>query len=185
MTTLGNNVKEALGAAFCAPTPSLTIYTEPLDPTASLSVRDRLQLMLESGRPWREFADASAINLPPPSELKLRIAHNFEVFFYNYLFIAAVVMLLQAFFSPLRALALVMGVALTVILYGFVVDDTEVWGFVFTRSVKHAVVIVIFLLLVFVCHVLSLFIAIMLCVVPLVLAHAILREHSVGLVTAM
>jgi len=74
----------AVGALPSVRPPALSVYTEPLRPSADLSLRDRVTLVAHSVRPWGEFFDPSAFAFPVWGEAGLRAVANIETYFYNY-----------------------------------------------------------------------------------------------------
>lgn len=175
--------KDAVAQLITAPMPDVNLYTEPLNPAAQLTLKDRAQLVMESCRPWSEFADLKAFDAPAASEAKLRVAHNVEVFFYNYLVVGMGFLALFAFFHPIRALLLALTVTTAVGLYILFPEDyTLNDNFSVTKPMKHVFMAVLALLVLTVGHVFALLFWVALTVVPLVLVHAFLREHSAAAV---
>lgn len=171
--------RNAMTDIIHAPMPDINLYTEPINPNAHLTLNDRLQLILESCRPWPEFADFSSFNLPAPSELKLRLGHNFEIFFYNYLVIAFAILALTALFHPLRAV-LVAGISLVSVLMYVIFPEDYVIGdaLVINKLAKNCILVALLLFAVVVAHVLSLFLSFAFFFFPVVMLHSLLREHS-------
>lgn len=171
--------KDAVAQLITAPMPNLNLYTEPLNPAAQLSLKDRAQLVMESCRPWSEFADVKAFGAPAASEAKLRVGHNLEVFFYNYLVVGIALLALLTVFHPVRALLLAVTLVAGVLMYILFPEDYVVnENFSVTKPMKHVAMAVLALLVLTVGHVFSLLFWVALTFVPLVLVHAFLREHS-------
>jgi hypothetical protein len=63
--------------------PELNIYLDPLNPSSEMTLKDRIQLVGQSARPWADFFDFRMFNIPPLSEFKVRVLSNVETFFYN------------------------------------------------------------------------------------------------------
>ena len=105
--------REAVAELITAPMPEVNIYTEPLQPAAQLTLRDRVALVLQSCRDWGEFADVRQFNLPHPSEAKLRFGYNLETFFYNYIVIAFAYFVIKGLFSIGAALQIGKSVTFT------------------------------------------------------------------------
>lgn len=171
--------KDAVTQLIVAPMPEFNPYTEPINPAAQLTLKDRAQLVMESCRPWSEFADVKAFNTPAAAEVKLRVGHNVETFFYNYLVVAFGLLAIHALFHPIRALLLAITVLVAMLVYiifpeDYVVNDS----FSITRGIKHACVAALALLVLTVGHVLSLLFIVAITILPLVLIHSFLREHS-------
>ncbi|CAN8072030.1 unnamed protein product [Agarophyton chilense] len=162
-----------------APMPQLSLYTEPFDPSASHSMRQRLQLVGDNCRRWGEFADLSTFNTPPASEAKRRVAHNLETFFYNYVLVAFVLLVLCGLFHPIRALALAVMVLTAVLLYIVFPEDYPIGDrFSITKPIKHVFMTLFALLVLTVGHVFN-FLFLVLCItLPIVLLHAFFREHD-------
>lgn len=66
------------------------LYLQPLDPSTDLSMGDRTRLIGESIRPWREFFNFLAYNLPPFNQISPRVARNIQNYFYNYFILTLV-----------------------------------------------------------------------------------------------
>lgn len=178
-TAVAASAKEAVTELIRGENPDVKLYTEPLNPSALLTLNDRAQLVLESCRPWSEFADVNAFAMPVASEAKLRVGHNFEVFFYNYLIVAFAILALHAIFRPLSALLLATTVAAAVMLYIIYPEDYVVSdSFAVTKTVKHAFMTVITILILTVGNVFSLVFIVALTVSPIVVVHAFLRQHD-------
>lgn len=60
------------------------LYLQPLDPSTDISMGDRARLIGESIRPWREFFNLLAYNLPPFNQISPRVGRNIQNYFYNY-----------------------------------------------------------------------------------------------------
>lgn len=172
--------KQAVHDLIDAPTKEVHVDTDALNPSISYTPVDRVQLVMANMRPWSEFADLKAFNFPPASEVKLRLGHNVESFFYNYFVLAVVILLLQAAFHPLRALFLAITIITAVLLYiVFPEDYTITENFQVTKLGKHLFVGTLLLLVLTVGHVFSLLFMIFLTITPIVFVHALLREHAV------
>jgi hypothetical protein len=158
--------------------PELNLYLEPISPASELSFKDRIQLIAQSARPWSEFADFSQFNLPPLSELSLRVSTNVEQNFYNYVIIGFAYLVLFAFGHFPSVLALLAVLALAFFLYVLhpepvVIADTE-----FGAPAKHALVAVVSLIALTVGHVLTLILSLSLFLLIVVGIHASIREHT-------
>lgn len=181
-----STARNAVAQIISAPMPDVNLYTEPLNPSAQLTLNDRVQLVLESCRPWAEFADVKAINFPPASEVKLRVGHNAEIFFYNYLVVGFGVLTLTAFFHPLRSILVATVVLAAFLLYIIFPEDYRVGeNFYISRPLKHIIMGALVLFSLTLGHVLSLFFFFVSIFVPVVLLHAILREHSATVVSTI
>lgn len=176
--------RDAMTQLLAAPMPDVNLYTEPLNPTLALTANDRLQLVLESCRPWSEFADIKALNLPLASEVKLRLGHNFEIFFYNYLVVGLSILAVTALFHPLRAIGIAALVVVAVLIYIIFPEDYRITeSFSVSRPAKHVVMVIAIILLLTIGHVFSMLIFFMSIFLPLSLIHAFLREHSASSVS--
>lgn len=175
--SLGRN---AVSQVFSAPTPEVNFYTEPLNPSSQLTLRDRVQLVLESCRPWTEFFDLKAFNAPAPMETKLRIGHNLEIFFYNYVVIGFALLALSALFHPIQSFVLAFVVLSGAVMYIILPEDYRVTdSFFITRSLKHFIMAILTIMAVLMGHVLSLFIFFSSVFLPVIILHAFFREHAV------
>ncbi|PXF48512.1 PRA1 family protein E [Gracilariopsis chorda] len=162
-----------------APMPQLSLYTDPFNPSASLSARDRLQLVCDNCRPWREFAELSAINAPPAAEVKRRVAHNLETFFYNYVVVAFAVLLIAGVLHPLSALALAVLLFAIFMLYIMFPEDYRVTDtFHISKPIKHVFITLLALLVLTVGHVLNFLFLVVCIALPIVLLHSLFREHD-------
>jgi len=138
--------KEAVTTFAVAPMPLVKLYTQPLDPTESLTPRARLELVWNSCRDWREFFDLRAMNLPPASEVKLRMGQNVETFFYNYFSVSLLWLALQAIIHPLRGSQIAAIAALAALFYAIHPDPIAVpfgnaRSIILTDTAKHAIII--------------------------------------------
>lgn len=173
------SAKEAVSQLIAGPNPSISPYTEPLNPHAPLELNDRVQLVWASCRDWSEFIDWKAFGTPEAAEVKLRVGHNVEVFFYNYLMVGMALLGVFALFHPVRALLLAVTVVAGMLLYILYPDDYVVTeNFTFNRMMKHAVMAVLALLILTVGGVFALLFWVFMAFWPLVLLHAFLREHT-------
>lgn len=171
--------KDAVTELIAGPMPQVSLYTEPLNPATQLSLKDRAQMFAESCRPWAEFFDLKAFSRPAASELKLRVGHNFEAFFYNYLTVGIGFLGLFAVFHPLRAALLAFAIGVGFVVYILFPEDYEISeGIVVSTRMKHVVMAAFALLVLTVGDVFSLLFWVGAIVVPVCLVHACLREHS-------
>lgn len=118
--------KDAVSSMVGAPMPNVKLYTQPLNPSEQYSLRERVELVVNSCRDWREFFDFRSFNLPPAAEVKLRYGHNVETFFYNYFFVACVTLAVEAVFSPLRGLQIVALLAMAALFYAIHPDPVPI-----------------------------------------------------------
>lgn len=109
--------RDAVAELLTGPMPAVAVYTEPLDPGAPLTLRDRVGLVWESCRDWRDFFDWRACNIPPAAEVKLRYGANFETFFYNYLVIAVINLAISSVFHIWAGIKVALVVAVAVVFY--------------------------------------------------------------------
>lgn len=170
----------AVQEIITAPSPSFNLYTEPLNPSAQLTINDRFQLILESCRSWSEFFDLKAFNLPSAHEIKLRVGHNIECFFYNYVIIGFGLLAITELFHPLRSLLITFVIAVTGCLYivfpqDYIFNNGTV---IINRSVKNLIVGCLVFFTIWFGHVISLFFFFATFFIPIVLLHSLLREHS-------
>lgn len=56
-TNLVANIKQNAQSIITSDAPAINFYTDPLNPSTSMSLKDRVSLVLESARPWSEFFD--------------------------------------------------------------------------------------------------------------------------------
>jgi len=106
-----------VGALLSVRPPALAVYTEPLRPSADLSLRDRATLVAHSVRPWCEFFDPSAFAFPTWGEAGLRAVANIETYFYNYVCVGTLCLVAAAAAHVGSALVLAALVAAAMGLY--------------------------------------------------------------------
>lgn len=174
-----HGARHAVGELIRSPMPEVNVYVEPLNPSSPFTLQQRVELVIQSCRGWGEFADLRALNFPPVSEMKLRMGHNVETFFYNYLVVAVASLLVVGLFHPFRALLVAGTVLLATLFYvvhpdPFTVGDKEI-----AQWVKHVVMASILVLVVFFGHVLSLVFWIAVFATSLVALHSFFRDHAV------
>eukprot|EP00177_Eucheuma_denticulatum_P008517 GFKZ01015494.1.p1 GENE.GFKZ01015494.1~~GFKZ01015494.1.p1 ORF type:complete len:263 (+),score=35.54 GFKZ01015494.1:341-1129(+) len=173
------NAKEAVSQLIAGPNPTISPNTEPLNPHVPLELNDRIQLVWAGCRDWSEFLDLKAFGTPEAAEVKLRVGHNVEVFFYNYLMVGMALLGVFALFHPIRALLLAVTIVAGMLLYILYPDDYVVTeNFTVNRMMKHAVMAVLALLILTVGGVFALLFWVFMAFWPLVLLHAFLREHT-------
>lgn len=171
--------KDAVTQLITGPIPSVNLYTEPLNPHAQMNFRDRAQLMMESCRPWSEFFDPRAFCAPEALEVKLRIAHNVEIFFYNYVIVGLGLLILFALFHPIRALLLLMTIVVGTLLYILFPEDYKVTeNFSITKPMKHVLMVVWTLFILTKGGVFNLLFWVFMTFLPVMFVHAFFREHS-------
>ncbi|KAK1860859.1 hypothetical protein I4F81_003445 [Pyropia yezoensis] len=107
----------AVAALLSVRPPALAVYTEPLRPSADLSLRDRATLVAHSVRPWGEFFDPSAFAFPAWGDAGLRVVANVETYFFNYVAVGAACLAAAAAAHVGSALVLAALVGLAVALY--------------------------------------------------------------------
>lgn len=81
LSNLASGARETVTGLIQSPAPEVKIFTEPINPGAPMSFQERCHLVIQSVRPWNEFF--GRMNMPAPSEIKLRYGHNIETYFYN------------------------------------------------------------------------------------------------------
>lgn len=173
--------KEAVSQLISAPGYDMNLYTEPLNPHAQLELRERVARFWDSCRPWKEFVDWKAFGVPPAAEVKRRIGHNIEMFLYNYLIVGLFVLLMFALFHPLQAGLMAGLVLLAIMMYIVYPDDYKITDTLFvTKPVKHVVVGSLGVMILTIGGVLELMFWVFMSVWPIVLLHAIAREHGVS-----
>lgn len=171
--------RDAMAQLITAPNPQVIVNTEPINPSIDMHFRERMQLVWESCRSWNEFADPKAFNAPAASEVKRRIGQNVEIFFYNYLVVGFALLAVLAIFHPLRAILMALPVVAAVLMYIIFPDSYRVTDTIYIDSnIKHGIVILLSLLVLFIGHVFSLLLLFALIFVPVVTLHALLREHE-------
>lgn len=171
--------KSAPAAPPAAPNgalPELNLYLEPIHPASEMHIRDRAQLVLQSARPWSDFADVSQFNIPPLSAYKLRLQTNVETFFYNYFLLALVFLVIFAFGHLPSVVALVSVLAVAFFLYVLHPEPIEVAGAEIGTPAKHAIVVALALLALTVGHVFTLILSLAVFLLILVGVHGSIRE---------
>lgn len=161
------------------------LYLQPLDPTSELSLGDRASLVMQSSRPWREFFDLSAFNLPPLEQAKTRVAHNVETYFYNYFLLAGlhVALFSLGHFGSLFSLV----VWLAVLYYVFVChpEAIQIGKLTIGGNAKCAIAIVTGLIAIFVGHALTLVISVGVFLLIVVGIHGIVRDDTTDQIEAV
>lgn len=176
---------DSVAAFLSAPTPRVSLFTEPFDASASHSLRERVQLVAESCRPWGEFADRGAFNAVSGGEMKRRVAHNVETFLYNYVVVGFGALCVGALVHPLRAAMLALWMVAAMLVYIVFPEDYAVTeSFAFTKALKHVLMTLMAVLVLTVGGVLKLLLLVLCIALPLVLVHAVFREHDAQLVSS-
>lgn len=159
------------------------LYLEPLDPRSGLSsVGDRASLVLQSARPWGEFLNCRAFNLPPLGEVKGRVGHNMETYFYNYFLLACVHVLFFAVGHFWSFLSLVLWISLACYLLVIRSEDFEVGDYSVDKKKKICCLVLAGLLAVFVGHALTLIISLGVFLLVVVGIHSVVRDDTLDAV---
>jgi hypothetical protein len=158
--------------------PELNLYLEPISPASDLSFKDRAQLIVQSARPWPEFFDVTQFNLPPLSELSLRVATNIESFTYNYLMLGIAYLILFSFGHFPSVLALLAVLGLSFFLYVLHPEPIEIGNAEFGAPAKHTLTAVAAILALTVGHVTTLIVSLAVFLLIVVGIHASIREHT-------
>jgi hypothetical protein len=170
----------ALGALSSAssavPLPELNLYLEPIHPGSDMSIKDRAQLVLQSARPWADFADVHQFNVPPLSGYKLRLQTNVETYFYNYFLLALAFLVVFAFGHLPSVVALVAVLAVAFFLYVLHPEPIDVKGVEVGTPAKHAIVVALALLALTVGHVFTLIFSLAVFLLVVVGVHGSIRE---------
>lgn len=171
--------KDAVAQLITGPAPNVNLYMEPLNPHAQIDLRDRAQLLMESCRPWSEFFDPKAFGTPEAAEVKLRMGHNLEIFFYNYVLVGLGLLILFALFHPVRAMLLLVTIISGMLLYILFPEDYKLTeNFSITKPMKHILMALAMLLVLTVGGVFKLLFWVFMTFLPVVLIHALFREHA-------
>lgn len=174
-------IQESATAAFGKVTPFLpdvsNVYLDPLLPGAEISLSDRFKLIMESAKPWKEFFNISEFNLPPLTQIKTRLGHNIETYFYNYVQITCIYLILFSFFHLLPVICLVVLIGLAYVLFVSYPEDIDVAGkFTIDDMKKKIIVGVVGVVLLFYGGILTLVISMATFIVILVLVHGLIRD---------
>lgn len=175
-----NGAREAVSELIAGPMPEVNVYTDPLNPTTQLSLRDRISLVFTSCRDWREFADFRAFNLPSASEAKLRLGHNLETFFYNYFVISCVYLAVTGLFNLSSALQLILLGSLAAYFYVIHEDPIVIGNVVrIDTPAKHVIIVGVSAIILLFGHVFSFLLGAAIFTFILVTVHGFFREHAV------
>mmetsp|Transcript_6470 Transcript_6470/g.11550 ORF Transcript_6470/g.11550 Transcript_6470/m.11550 type:complete len:227 (-) Transcript_6470:125-805(-) len=158
----------------------VNIYTEPINPTAEMSIRDRITLIAESARPWKEFIAPSTFSKPQAGELGVRFHHNLETFFYNYLILGLGFLLLLAIIHPFAVLSLFLVCALGLYLYVQHSEPISFFNGKFTldTTLKHVVTACAVILALFVGNVGGIIVSVACFSAVVVGVHALFHSHE-------
>lgn len=172
----------AMSSMVTAPMPTVTLATQPLNPAASLTLRERIQLVAQSCRDWRSFVDIRAFNLPPAAEVKLRYAHNLESYFYNYLVLTLVYLIISGVLNPLCGLQVLSLVGLSVLFYVTFPGPIPVplgrdRSFPLGDAAKHAILICLFALALYFGSLFMFLVHVLIFGFAVVAIHGFIREH--------
>ncbi len=174
--------KDAVSSMVGAPMPNVKLYTQPLNPSEELTLRARVELVVNSCRDWREFFDVRTFNLPPPAEVKLRYGHNVETFFYNYFVVACATLVFQSLLNPLRGLQVVGLILLGTLFYAIHPDPVPIpFGsgrtFLLGDTAKHGLLIAFLLISLIFGNLFPLIVAVVVFASVVVVVHGFLRDH--------
>lgn len=159
------------------------LYLEPLDPRSGLSsIGDRASLVLQSARPWGEFLNLKAFNLPPLGEVKGRVGHNVETYFYNYFLLACVHVLFFALAHFWSFLSLVLWIVLACYLLVIRSGDFEVGDHSIDGKKKICCLVLAGLLAVFVGHALTLVFSLVVFLLVVMGVHGVVRDNTLDTV---
>lgn len=159
------------------------LYLEPLDPGSGLSsIGDRASLVVQSARPWGEFLKLKAFNMPPFKEVKGRMGHNVETYFYNYFLLGCVHILFFALGHFWSFLSLVLWIALACYLLVARPDDIEIGDHTIDKKKKIVCLILTGLVAIFVGHALTLIISLSVFLLIVVGIHSIVRDDTLDTV---
>lgn len=154
------------------------LYLQPLDPASELSIGDRASLVWQSARPWREFFDLTAFNLPPMEQAKTRVSNNVETYLYNYFLLTClhVALFSLGHFGSLFA----MGIWGAILYYLFAghPEDFELGKFTIGGKAKCAIAVVTGLLAIFPGHGMTSIISVTVFLLIIVGIHAIIRDDT-------
>eukprot|EP00183_Erythrolobus_madagascarensis_P006503 CAMPEP_0185845184 /NCGR_PEP_ID=MMETSP1354-20130828/1212_1 /TAXON_ID=708628 /ORGANISM="Erythrolobus madagascarensis, Strain CCMP3276" /LENGTH=223 /DNA_ID=CAMNT_0028545079 /DNA_START=48 /DNA_END=719 /DNA_ORIENTATION=+ len=156
------------------------IYTDPINPSAEMSLRDRITLVLESARPWGEFVSPGNFGKPAAGDMQVRVSHNLETFFYNYVIIGVLFALVMTFLHPIKMISLGLIAALALFLYVLHPEPIPLLDgkIVLETNAKHAVFIAALVLSFFLIHVGGIVVTLVLVLGVAVGLHAIFHEHE-------
>lgn len=155
------------------------LYLEPLDPRSDIStLGDRAGLIWKSARPWREFLDFSAFNLPPFDQVKIRASQNIETYFYNYFLLTCIHVIFFAMGHFWSFFWISLWIALTVYLLVLRDEDFEIRDTLIDRKKKIAIIAIVGVIAVFFGHALTFVISLMVFLLIVVGIHSIIRDNT-------
>lgn len=174
--------KEAVTSMVESPMPEVKLYTQPLNPNEELTIRARIELVINSCRDWKEFFDFRCFNFPPATEVKLRYGHNVETFFYNYFIVSCVTLLFQVVLNPFRGLQIIALLALGTIFYAIHPDPVPIpFGngrtFMLGDTAKHGLLTAFFFIALIFGNLLPLLLAVLVFSSVVVVVHGFIRDH--------
>lgn len=117
------------------------LYLQPLDPSTDLSFGDRTRLIGESIRPWREFFNFFAYNLPPFNQISPRVGRNIQTYFYNYFVLTLVHLAFFTLFHFGSVFFLAIWVAFVYYLYIANESDIRVGGVTIDVNIKFVLAV--------------------------------------------
>lgn len=183
-SSLDERQGQPLSAAADSIPPSRTqyqspeLYLEPLNPHATLTVRDRIQLILEGCRPWREFLDLQSFALPHLPHLKTRLLANIEFFFYNYVVLSGVCFVLLGILNIVSFFFVLFCCALAHFLFVKYPDPIRINdSYQLHKEHKLGIVVTASLLAITVGHAFHLLFTTFILSVSLSVAHTVLHEQ--------
>lgn len=155
------------------------LYLEPLDPSSRFSsIADRASLVVHSARPWSEFFDLRAFNLPPFSQVTERLGHNVKTYFYNYFLLTCVHLLLFAIGHFWSFVTVGLWIAMAIYLLVLRPEDFEVGPVPFTKNRKTVYLVVAGVLAVIFGHALTLVISLGVFLLIVVGIHGTIRDNT-------
>lgn len=155
------------------------VYVQPLDPGSQLSLSDRASLVMQSMRPWGEFLDLSAFNLPTIDEANKRLAHNVRTYFYNYFLLTCLHLVIFSFGHFSTVLVVTLYSALMWFMFSHHPDNIDVAGkFTLDENGKVAVAIGLGILAVLFGHVFTFIISLAIFLLIVVGVHGLLRDNT-------
>lgn len=174
--------KNAVSSMVQAPMPAVKLATRPLNPAETMTLRERVEMVVKSCRDWGSFFDVRSYNLPPAAEVKLRYAHNLESYFYNYLLLTLIYLAISGVFHPGRGVQVVVLVTVAVLFYVTFPRPIPVplgrsRTLALGDAAKHGILIVLFGLALYFGHLFFFLVNVLIFSVALLAVHGFLREH--------
>lgn len=154
------------------------LYLQPLDPASDFSFVDRVSLIWRCARPWGDFFNFSAMNLPPLEEIRTRMANNVETYLYNYFLLLCLHLVFFSFGHLGSLLSVLVWVGVAHFLFVTHPDALEIGKISIDEGGKWLISIAVWFLVVFVGSAMDMLLSVLGFLAIVVGIHSLLREDS-------